>query len=176
MGLCAGRDRRGLVGDDTLDCRDSVGEGGVYLDDASLWSRDGLLDLDRSRGVGLFVESGGRTFGFRLARRTTLGPEGLVDGSRDAALDEIGCLDSMGATGASVDAVVRGLILKRCCVGGDRAATIVLPGGGFEGEEAEDVGFGVEEREEAGVEEVALVETGLAGVVTDLLVDTANDG
>ena len=44
------------------------------------------MDFDRSRGVGLFDVSGDRTFGFRLALRTTLdaedGPEGLRDGGR----------------------------------------------------------------------------------------------
>lgn len=55
------------------------------------------MDFDRSRGVGLFDVSGDRTFGFRLALRTTLdaedGPEGLSDGGRVVEFWVTGSLD-----------------------------------------------------------------------------------
>ena len=89
MGLCAGRERRGLVGEETLGLRDRVGEAGVYTEEPSLWSRDGLRDLDRSRGVGRLMDRGDRTFGFKLALRTILtaevGEDGLIGAGRDGA-------------------------------------------------------------------------------------------
>jgi hypothetical protein len=66
--------------------------------------------------------------------------------------------------------------MKRGGVGAGLLVTFPRTAEDLDGEETECVGFGVEERDETGVEEEALVEGGFVGVVTDLLAGTVEEG
>jgi hypothetical protein len=67
--------------------------------------------------------------------------------------------------------------MKRGGVGAGLLVTFPRTAEDLDGEEeTECVGFGVEERDETGVEEEALVEGSFVGVVTDLLAGTVEEG
>jgi hypothetical protein len=67
--------------------------------------------------------------------------------------------------------------VKGGCIGAGLLVVIPRAAGDLEGEgDTEGVGFGVEERDETGVAEESPAEGGFAGVVTDLLAGTVEEG